>query len=328
LYSGCCILAGKSFNLSPNIFRKTSHLQIMQAILDLAKRDEPINLASVYQATRQYHECPDAYHMAWTVENTLPYVPGNVPLDIQVFYQRQALQYHKRFLLFEMLASTKTLDRNVDEIIARIDERLEQLKKYDTDLGDGRRSSDIVKDYYVSMDIPQPIISTGIQTIDNKLGGGFEPGTIAIIAARPSVGKTAMAVSMIMATKHKHLFFSLEMAESQIIRRMVCWLTGIKYAAVNNPRYADRTKAALDKLRNRNFVVSDKTGITLSEIEIMVEREQPDIVWVDYLQLMRGAIPGRQFHSREDEVSTYSAWFKGLAKRYGVLTIKHVKFPS
>ncbi len=190
----------------------------------------------------------------------------------------------------------------------------------------------IKSEFEVLMKICSGEIETGIPTGFSKIDemtGGLKPGELFILAARPSIGKTALAMNiirnMVLPSRTPHprrvMFFSLEMTSAQIARRFLCTESQI-------PEYMFRTRKvkthaeilrlsqAGEAFRQAELYIDDTSGLSISELRAKVRRMHYslgglDCVVIDYLTLMRGE--GR-FESRQLEVAQISSGLKGLAK--------------
>ncbi len=169
-------------------------------------------------------------------------------------------------------------------------------------------------------------IPTGYSEVD-KMTGGLKRGEMFVLAARPSIGKTCLALNVLRnialptrtRTPRKVAFFSLEMTAEQITRRMLCteaelsesifWSKGITRTA------ADRLGVAADVLTRSSIYVDPTAGLTLSELRakarMMKYRNGIDVLAIDYLQLMRA---DRSYDNRQQEVAEISGGIKQLAK--------------
>jgi replicative DNA helicase len=171
-------------------------------------------------------------------------------------------------------------------------------------------------------------VSTGLTWLDN-MTLGLQPGTLVIVAARPSVGKTALALNVAShaATRHgkKVAFFSLEMPSDQLALRMLATEAKLDSERLNMGRLArhDWDKLALqgDRLMSASIWFDD--NFVLSPVDLRskcrkLRREGGlDLVVVDYLQLMH-APSERSNQSREQEIATISRSLKALAKELNV----------
>jgi len=164
-------------------------------------------------------------------------------------------------------------------------------------------------------------VPTGFADLD-KLLGGMQPTDLVILAARPGIGKTALALNIVshVAVKQKvpTVFFSLEMGEIQLVQRLISANGGVKGAelrtgTVDKSQWSAIRKAASDIGESPLFIV-DKMGLGIERAVSMCRSVSGlGFVVVDYLQLMTG--DGR---SREQEIAAISRGLKGLAKELRV----------
>ena len=172
-------------------------------------------------------------------------------------------------------------------------------------------------------------LATGYHDLD-KMTSGFQGDQLIIIAARPSVGKTAFALNIAqnVATKSKVpvAIFSLEMGAIDLVYRMVCaegniFASNMKTGQLTEDEWSSFT-IATDTLKNAKIFIDDSAGIKVSEIRAKCRRlkqENPDLglIVIDYLQLIEGN--GRE--NRQQEVSEISRQLKKLAKELHVPVI-------
>ena len=169
-------------------------------------------------------------------------------------------------------------------------------------------------------------ISTGYAAID-KMTGGLKPGEMFVLAARPSIGKTSLALNVIANTAlakytprpRKVAFFSLEMTASQITRRLLCSEAGVPESVFWNKTFNNNdlqkfTKAASEFCKAHIFI-DETAGLSIAELRAKARRlkmkEDIELVVIDYLQLMHA--DGR-VESRQQEVAEISGGIKALAK--------------
>ena len=167
---------------------------------------------------------------------------------------------------------------------------------------------------------------------------GLQRGELIIIAARPSMGKTAWAINIAQnaAVQGKAVVavFSLEMSKEALLRRMLAsqaWVDQRKLQTGFLGRDdQDKLRRALEDLVESKVFIDDTPGISLSEMRAKTRRlkqanqGQLDLVVVDYLQLMSASLPsqgGKRFESRTQEVSAISRGLKALAKEMDIPVI-------
>ena len=171
-----------------------------------------------------------------------------------------------------------------------------------------------------------PGLKTGFHDLDEYLIG-FEPGDLAIIAGRPSMGKTAFALDMArnLAKEKPGLIQSIEMPESQLTDRLIGAEAGVGSVNFRKRIFSQEDwlaiGAAQSVLAERPIVIDDAGDVTLSRIQVnaMKSVHQHKIKWmvIDYLQL----ISGTKGRSRDEDVGDITRGLKKLAKKLGIVII-------
>jgi replicative DNA helicase len=172
-------------------------------------------------------------------------------------------------------------------------------------------------------------LATGFTDFDN-LTCGLQKGELIIIAARPSMGKTALAVNIAenaaIHSKAVVAIFSLEMSKASLLRRMLAsqaWVDQQKLQKGFLGREDhEKLQKALEQLVDSRIFIDDSAGITLAEMRARARRLRQtagglDLVVVDYLQLMSATPPGvgkRGYENRVQEVSALTRGLKAMAK--------------
>jgi replicative DNA helicase len=168
------------------------------------------------------------------------------------------------------------------------------------------------------------ITHTGFKSLDSKIGG-FKPGDMIILAARPSMGKTALALNIaqhIGETGKNVAVFSLEMSKEQLTDRLICATMGVDSWKLNKGLLEDeefmKMGDALERLSKANIYIDDSPGGNLLEIKSKARRLKIesglDFIVIDYLQLMSAGNP----MNRVQEISDISRGIKSLARELGV----------
>ncbi len=168
-------------------------------------------------------------------------------------------------------------------------------------------------------------ISTGFRELDVLLGG-FQKSDLIILAARPSVGKTSLALDMMrnaaLIEKKNVAFFSLEMSNMQIMDRLLGMQSGIPFWEIRTNKLNDEKVVKLantmGELGDANIFIDDMAGQHINQVRTKARRlaieQGVDIIFVDYLQLMHGS----SRESRTLEVSEVSQGLKNLAKELNI----------
>ena len=153
-------------------------------------------------------------------------------------------------------------------------------------------------------------VSTGFKFLDDLTHGGWQPSDLIIIAARPGIGKSALALTMAIRTNVPVALFSLEMSKEQIARR-----AEKQFLAKTAGELFPDTEAI--EQRRASIIIDDTPSLTLPELKRKVRRlvaeHHIQLVIVDYLQLMVGTNLHRNAN-REQEVASLSRGLKALAK--------------
>ena len=169
-------------------------------------------------------------------------------------------------------------------------------------------------------------IPTGFSDIDRLLGG-LQRSDMVILAARPSVGKTSLALSIAHNAAKKHgqriAFFSLEMSSEQVVQRLISAETAIDSQRLRRGYIAEgewgRFMKATSDLAETLFYIDDTPSISALELRTKARRLHAevgiDLLVVDYLQLMRGDF---RSENRVQEISTISRALKALARELNV----------
>lgn len=170
-------------------------------------------------------------------------------------------------------------------------------------------------------------VSSGFRELDNLLSG-FQPSDLVILAARPSLGKTTLALNFALhAAVHENIpvgMFSLEMSTQQLIDRLIASEAGVDLWKLRTGKLKDadefaRVRDALEKLSNAPIYIDDSASSTALEMRAMARRLKSEhglgLVIVDYLQLMESS---KKSDSRVQEVSEFSRSLKSLAKELDV----------
>lgn len=173
-------------------------------------------------------------------------------------------------------------------------------------------------------------IPAGIQSLD-KLTGGWQNGDLIIVAARPAMGKTALAVTLgknaAMMFSKPTAIFSLEMTESQLMRRIISSEAKINSYLLKNPKNLTdenwkEINTAIGDISNAPLFIDDTPGMSIFELRAkarrMKEENGIELIIIDYLQLMTA---GMDKGNREQEISLISRSLKGLAKELQIPVI-------
>ncbi len=322
-------------------FSLDSHQRIYRAINDLLAVGHAVDYITVIEALAKKREL-DAIggqaYLAFLTEG----LPRSLNIESYVRIVKDKSLLRQLMSIFnEGTALAGDVDKEAIEVLSDVEARLAEVA--DSAI---KRSfsgiSEIVKNSFGSIDAlyEQGREITGLAThyIEfDKMTSGLQKDELIIIAARPSMGKTAWAINIAQncAVKDDRVVavFSLEMSKESLLRRMLASEAAVSSRKLQTgfiPR-EDKGKliAALDRLMNSKMFVDDTPGITLAEMRAKCRRlkqqnaGQLDLIVIDYLQLMTGSTSSAQkkFENRTQEVSAISRGLKALAKEMSVPVI-------
>ncbi len=176
----------------------------------------------------------------------------------------------------------------------------------------------------------EPGIPTGFPDLDNLTGGGLKKQEMFVLAARPSIGKTALALNIVRNIVMKEvpgqprkrvMFFSLEMSAEQVAQRMLCTesqvpLSSIMDGSFNSANEISKLTAGVSALSKAQLVIDPTGGISIYELRAKARKEKEmnglDVIVIDYLQLMKATEAAKD--GRQAEVAAISGGLKKLAK--------------
>lgn len=176
-------------------------------------------------------------------------------------------------------------------------------------------------------------VPTGFKRLDQKTHG-LQPGALIVLAARPGMGKTSLAMNLVENASLRNgktcAVFSLEMARQEIVQRLIC-----SYANVSGQKALDgkleqkdwrKLMQASDKLKKSNIFIDDSSQVTpaqiLSKCRRLKATQGLDLVMIDYIQLMTGGDDKKKgSENRTQEVASITRDLKIMAKELGVPVI-------
>ena len=317
--------------LKPESFYKEAHQKIFKAVADLNTREHPVDLYTVTEELRAHNELDSAGGPVYLTQLT-----SKVVSAANVDYHARIVQ--QKFIQRELISvSTEIQNRSYDDTYD-VTELLDYSENALFQIAEGNIKREVAPINVVIKDAIREIEAAGKRedalvgtpsgfTRLDRLTSGWQKSELVIIAARPSMGKTAFALSMArsMAVDHGRYvaIFSCEMSSIQLVNRLIVAETDIPGDKIKNGRLSEEEWKQLDT-RIKNLVqapifIDDTPAISIFELRAKCRRlkaqHKLDVVIVDYLQLMSGP---ENSGSREQEVSTISRSLKSIAKELDV----------
>ncbi|AKK04226.1 replicative DNA helicase [Corynebacterium epidermidicanis] len=319
--------------LTPDDFYLPAHQLIYQAMLDLfsdASSIDPIVVAARLDRNNDLERVGGAPYLH-TLLNVVP-TPANVSYYADIVAEKAILRR-----LVD--AGTRVVQLGYEGTEgAEVDTVLDLAQQQVFNISQKRTT----EDYAVLADILEPTmdeldqiasvgglargIPTGFIDLDN-LTNGLHGGQMIIIAARPGVGKSTLALDFMRSCSIKHgktsCIFSLEMSKSEIVMRLLSAETEIKLSDMRSGRMSDdqwaRLAQRVGEIDQAPLFIDDSANLTMMEIRSkarkLKQKHDLQMIVVDYLQLMSS---GKRVESRQQEVSEFSRQLKLLAKELDV----------
>ncbi len=317
--------------LKPESFYKEAHQKIFKSIIDLSAREYPVDLYTVTEDLRAHNELDSVGGPVYLTQLTSKVVSAaNVDYHARIVAQK----YIQRELI---RVSTEIQSRSFDDTYD-VTELLDYSENALFQIAEGNIKKEVAPINIVIKEAIHEIeeagkredalvgIPSGFTRLD-RLTSGWQKADLVIIAARPSMGKTAFALSMARNIAVEHAkgvaIFSCEMSAVQLVNRLIVAETDIPGDKIKNGRLNEEEWKQLDarikKLVLAPIFIDDTPAISIFELRAKCRRlmaqHKLDIVIVDYLQLMSGP---DNAGSREQEVSTISRSLKSIAKELNV----------
>ncbi len=322
-------------------FALDSHQRIYRVMTDLLAQGHAVDLITVMEALSRRKELDavgGAAYLAYLTEG----IPRNPNIESYVrIVKDKSLLRQLLGIFHDGMTAASDQSEDATQVLNDVEVKLAEVA--DSAIQRGFANiPEIVASSFGSIDAlyEQGREVTGLAThyIEfDKMTSGLQDSELIIIAARPSMGKTAWAINIGQNCAVRDgkvvAIFSLEMSKESLLRRMLASeaMVGSRKLQTGFIPREDKGKliAALDRLMNSKMFVDDTPGITLAEMRakcrrLMQQESGLDLVIIDYLQLMTGSSSGGKkggFESRTQEVASISRGLKALAKELRVPVI-------
>ena len=321
--------------LSPEVFYKKSHQLIFESIQRLFRESEPIDLLTVsadLKKNKNFEVIGGDFYLIGLSQkvSSSAHIEYHSRIIQQKFIQRKLITISNEII-------SKSYNESTD-VIDLLDEA--ESKLYDIAQNNIKGSSETAQNLVIqaknrieeiSKQEGLSGISTGFEKLD-RLTSGWQPSDLIIVAARPGMGKTALALSMArnvsVQKKIPVAFFSLEMSSVQLITRLISSETGLSSDKLRTGKLADHEWQQLNikvsDLESAPLYIDDSAALTIFELRAKARRLASShgikLIIIDYLQLMNLGSSNKA-GNREQEISTISRNLKALAKELNIPVI-------
>ena len=324
-----------SERVDPDDFYRVSHQRIFEAMLKINDRGELVDLvtlSSELQAQGILDEIGGLNYLAEVAES-VPAI-GNIGYYLNVVDQKAALRRLIRTATnivsdgYERQDEVDSVLSDAERNILKVSQRKGQSSFHPIGSVLSDAYSTIEKLHQSSGEITG--IATGFTDLD-KMTAGFQRNDLIIVAARPSVGKTAFALNIsqnvAVRTGENVAIFSLEMGAEQLVMRMLCAEGNIDAQRLRTGRIEaedwGRLSLAMSSLSQAGIYIDDTPGLRVNEIRAKCRRLKQEhglgMIMIDYLQLIVGN--GKPGENRQQEVSEISRTLKAIARELQVPVI-------
>ncbi|MBN2981157.1 replicative DNA helicase [Cohnella algarum] len=316
-------------------FYSVAHQRIFEAMIDLNENNEPldlITLTALLQDRGQLEEIGGVSYLA-KLANAVP-TAANVEYYAQIVEEKSMLRRLIRTAT-QIVSSGYTTEDDVGALLNDAEARIMELSNR-------RAAHGFISIRDVLMDVFERVeflynhkggttgIPSGFPDLD-KMTSGFQRSDLIIVAARPSVGKTAFALNIAqnvaVRASETVAIFSLEMSAAQLVNRMICAESNVDAGRMRTGFLEgddwEKLSMAIGSLSEAQIYIDDTPGITVADIRAKCRRLKKEkglgMILIDYLQLIQGR--GKPGENRQQEVSEISRTLKQIARELEVPVI-------
>ncbi|QOS98418.1 replicative DNA helicase [Brevibacterium sp. JNUCC-42] len=317
--------------LRPEDFYKTSHQRIFNTMLVLYERGEPVDLVTVTADLQDQKVLEETGGVVY-----LTSLASSVPTAANIEYYAKIVE--EKSLLRRLIRTATKIANDGYSREDEVGEIIADAEKYILEIAQNRNSGGFIPIRDALMETYERIeflsqrkgdvtgIPSGYPDLD-KMTAGFQRSDLIILAARPSVGKTAFALNVaqnVAARANETVaIFSLEMSASQLVQRMICAEGNLDASRLRSGGLEEddwqKLTMAIGTLAKAPVYIDDTPGITVQDIRAKCRRLQTEkglgLILIDYLQLIQGRGKG---DNRQQEVSEISRTLKGIARELNV----------
>lgn len=323
--------------LRPEDYYREAHRLIYNAMIELFNKNDGVDMVTVIEFLRKEDKLEAAGGIAYVTS-----LANSVPTAANVLYHARIVE--EKALLRQLINAATNIAGMGYEGSDEVTSVLDNAEKMILSVSSRKMGGEFTPIKSIIFDAFSKIeqlyaskgsitgIPTGFKDLD-RLTSGLQPSDLILIAARPSMGKTAFVLNIAqhigIAEKKAVAFFSLEMSKEQLVQRMLCAESTIdsQRLRIGELEEKDWTKlvSGADRLSAAPIFIDDTAGITVMEMRSKARRLKIEydlkLIIIDYLQLMQGSGKGKGGENRQQEISEISRSLKGLAREINVPVI-------
>ena len=318
--------------LKPEDFYREAHRIVYSAMEDLFINNEAVDLVTLTEQLRKKDQLDKVGGLAFVTA-----LANSVPTAANVIYHAKIVR--EKAELRSLIDAATEIAGKAYEDADEVETIMDEAEKKILSIAASRTVSDFEPIKSILMNSIDRIstlyeskggltgLSTGFKDLD-ALTSGLQASDLVLVAARPSMGKTAFTLNIAAHAAmrgHSVAFFSLEMSKEQHVQRMLCSEGAIDSQRLRTGQLEGEEWGKLigtaDKLSKAKIYIDDTPGITVMELRSKARRLKAEhgleLVVIDYLQLMQGR-SARNGDSRQQEISEISRSLKALARELNV----------
>lgn len=312
-------------------FYREAHRRIFEAVCGLAQRNEAVDVITVGEELGRTGQLEPAGGLSYLSDLTgaVP-ATANAPHYARIVAEKSLLRDLLRAAQ-DIAESVYTGEEDADALVDQAENRIFQIAETRRSGRSFVHLKDVLMQAFANLERTYEHkgevlgVTTGLTELD-RMTTGFHPSELIILAARPSQGKTTLALNMAMAAAHHGAsvgFFSLEMSADQLAMRLLCCESGVATERVRTGFLTDqdwpKISQALARLSQVNIYIDDTPNIAIMDLRARARRMKAecgiDLLIVDYLQLMHSR---GHAESRQQEIAEISRSLKSLARELEV----------
>lgn len=322
-------------DLHSAMFYRESHRKIYTAMAQLSARGIPIDLVTLVDELRSKNQLEDIGGISY-----LASLPDTVPTALYAEAYLKILQ--EKYVLRQLITTSGQIMQRAYNAEGSLEDLLDQSQKMILEINQTQKGKDFQTIGPVVDETFELIthmhrtgglgdgLATGFHDLDGYIMG-LQPGSLNILAARPSMGKTALALSIgqrvALHARKRVVVFSLEMPAVQLVLRMLCSVARLEMSRVRAGQLGDRDFTRVldtaELFKNMPMVINDDPNLTVSDLRskcrrILSQFGSLDLVIVDYLQLMQGGNSRGGGENRQQEISQISRGLKSIARELNI----------
>ncbi|SFL74302.1 replicative DNA helicase [Gracilibacillus orientalis] len=325
-------ISSSSEILMPEDFYRASHQLIFRVMLELSDKGEPIDIVTATTILANNQQLDDVGGVSYLSDlaNAVP-TAANIIYYCRIVEEKSILRRLIRTAT-DIVTDGYSKEDEVEEVLNESEKRILEVSNR-KNAASFKNIKDVLMEVYDNIDLLHKNsgevtgIASGFRDLD-RITSGFQRNDLIIVAARPSVGKTAFALNIAqnvaIKTDENVAIFSLEMGADQLVSRMLCAEGNIDAQRLRTGSLEEedwgRLSMAMGSLSNAGIFIDDTPGIRVNEIRSKCRRLKQEhglgMILIDYLQLIQGSAGSQE--NRQQEVSEISRSLKGLARELNV----------